>query len=464
MIDKRYIQPRNLGIVLTFLLLFLFANMTHLSPASAGKKKSTVTSELSSQKFLKGAMQGMSSVVLDLNGDNINDFVVGAPFANHSGANGALLIYFADKNGFYKKPAVILDGDGNLGWSLVSLGDLNDDDREDFAVGAYSGSGKYSSLAGTVIIYHGGKKPNKISVLEGEHALDKFGYSIASGDLNHDGYLDLVVGAPFHSPTPLLYQQGALYIYFGPDYDPEDAIKIPASAIHTGIGFSVATGDITDDGIDDLLIGASGRVVVYCGAKDIFPACPNPDFVYKDIGYNPYNGFGRNMAVLGDVNGDDYNDIVIGAHQETVSGEIDSGRLFILKGGPKTNSINNCTSDVSSLELLYLINGEPNCGQFGSAILPVGDSDGDDVPDVVVSAVHADGNPWLMTGKIYLISGAELGQEISVAKKIEGKAKNMHLGASLALIGDGKTIAAGAPTENGNTGVVHLYDLSMFQR
>lgn len=460
---KRYIRPRNLGIVFLILILFLLANLVHIAPASAGKKKSVSTSELFSQKFLKGAMQGRSGVALDLNGDDINDFVVGAPFAKHMGATGALLIYFANKNGFYKKPAVILNGDGNLGWSLVSLGDLNDDDKEDFAAGACSGSGKYSSLAGTVNIYMGGKNPKKISVLEGEHALDKFGYSIASGDLNNDGYLDLVVGAPFHSPTPALYQSGAVYIYFGPDYDPKEATKIPASDKHTEIGFSVATGDITDDGIDDLLIGASRKVVVYCGSEDIFPVCPNPDFVYRDLSYNPYNGFGRNIAVLGDVNADGYKDIAVGAHQETVRGEIDSGRLFILKGSPKTNSIDNCTIDVSSLELLNIIDGEPNCGQFGSAILPVGDSDGDDVPDVAVSAVHADGNLWLMTGKIYLISGAELGQgNLSVAKKIEGKAKDMHLGASLALIEDGKTIAAGAPTENDNTGVVHIFNVGAF--
>ena len=127
---------------------------------------------------------------------------------------------------------------------------MNGDGRQDFAAGAYSGSGVYSSLAGTVTIYYGGQKPRKVSVLEGEHALDKFGYSLSSGDLDDDGNPDLVVGAPFHSPDPSLYQAGAVYVYFGPDYDPEKAVKIPATGANKGIGFSVATGDITDDGIE----------------------------------------------------------------------------------------------------------------------------------------------------------------------------------------------------------------------
>ena len=74
-----------------------------------------------------------------------------------------------------------------------------------------------------------------------------------------DGKPDLIVGAPFHSPDPSLYQAGALYVYFGPGYDPEDAIKIPASSAYKGIGFSLAAGDVTNDGIDDLLMRASSK-------------------------------------------------------------------------------------------------------------------------------------------------------------------------------------------------------------
>jgi len=370
----------------------------------------------------------------------------------------------ATAKGFHQKPSAVLRGDGNLGWSLVSLGDLNGDGREDFAAGAYSDSGRYSSLAGTVTIYYGGKKPRKVSVLEGEHALDKFGYSLSSGDLDDDGNPDLVVGAPFHSPDPSLYQAGAVYVYFGPDYDSEKAVKISASSDYSGIGFSLATGDITGDGIDDLLMGASSKVIGYHGGTGSFPACPDPDFSYTNSNYND-TGFGGTIAILWDVDNDGYNDIAVGAHQAMVAGAIDSGRLFILKGGPVASATDNCDSGGSSLQRLTVIDGEPDSGHFAAAILPVGPADGGIIPDLAVSAVHADGNSWLMTGRIYVFSGETLsgGPSVSDAKTIMGNARDMHLGAFLAVVGDGRWLAAGAPTEKDNTGVVHFFDLSALE-
>ena len=88
--------------------------------------------------------------------------------------------------------------------------------------------------------------------------------------------------------------------------------------------------------------------------------------------------------------------------------------------------------------------------------------DDDIIPDLAVSAVHADGNSWPMTGRIFVFSGETLsgGPTVSDAKTIMGSARDMHLGTFLALIEDGRWIAAGAPTENDNTGVVHFFDLS----
>ena len=145
-----------------------------------------------------------------------------------------------------------------------------------------------------------------------------------------------------------------------------------------------------------------------------------------------------------------------------VAGTIDSGRLFILKGGPKIDRTDNCDGDGSPLKLLTKIDGVPNSGHFASAILPVEQVDGDLPPVLAVSAVHADGKPWLMTGNIFVFNGETLSGEPAVAdaKTIMGKARDMHLGSFLSLVKGGKWIAAGAPTENDNTGVVHFFDLS----
>ena len=108
------------------------------------------------------------------------------------------------------------------------------------------------------------------------------------------------------------------------------------------------------------------------------------------------------------------------------------------------------------------IDGEPNCGQFAATILPLKDMDGDGIQDLAVSAVHADGDPWPMTGKIFLFSGNTLiaGTAVDDAITIPGVAKDMHLGAFLTVIGERMWLVAGAPTEKANTGSVRIFDLN----
>jgi hypothetical protein len=438
-------SPRIVAIVLVCLVASGLASHT---PAIGAAKNAAQSPAILSQEYLRQSFQGQSGIALDLNGTGNQDLIVGAPRTEHKNATGSVLIYRAIPGGVAAKP-VILEGEGNFGWSLAGLGDVNGDGKSLFAVGAISGSGEIP-VAGTVTIYKGGDKPQKVAVLSGERAMDRFGYTLAVGDLNGDGKPDLIVGAPYHSPTPALYQKGAVYIFFGPDY--QTYKKISATSANGGLGFSEAAGSINGDAVDDLLLQASGKVICYYGkstfATDPLPPTPDVTFTSTD------SGFGKSIAVLTDLNGDGFRDVAVGADQVAIGGVTYCGRLHILKG---TNLKGNYNADAVSLAK---IDGEPNGGRFGSVLLPLRDSSGG-ISGLAVSAVHADGNPWPMTGKLFLFSGSTLtaGATAASAQAIPGSARDMHLGSFMALVGNGARLAAGAPTENLNTGAVRLFNL-----
>ncbi len=444
---------RNTAIVIGVLLLLVMSGTAYHALATAASKRTVPVSALLSQKYLRGSMQGSAGIALDLNGDGNEDLAVGAPYAAHKGSSGGLVLYFANPHGFAEGRSTFVKGEGNLGWSLVGLGDMDTDGKSYFAASAVNGSGKDASLAGTVMVYKGGHKPRKVIILEGENALDRFGYAMASGDLNGDGKPDLIVGAPLHSPSPSLYQQGAVYVYFGPDYSPASAVKISASPSLGGIGFSLAAGDIDNDHIDDLLIGASGKVAGFYGGS-AFPS-PGPDLNISSRD----GGFGRAIEVIWDINRDGFRDVAVGAYQAAVDNVADVGRLFIVKGGAGVRTIN---ADLDSPDRLARIDGELNSGQFASTITAVKNVTGSSM--LAVSAVHADGSPWLMTGKIFLFSGGDLisGTPLDAVSAIPGEARDMHLGKFVATVAGkwGRWLVAGAPTEDNNAGSVRIFGLS----
>ena len=401
-------------------------------------------------RSLQDGNLGQALLAADVDGDGAEELVATAP-ATRDGGTALIYRQFPQKGA--EKPWQALTGGETFGWSTVALGDQDGDGAAEFAVGALDDSGSLASLCGTVTVFRGGIPPRSHQVLSGEYAFDRFGYALAAGDLNADGATDLVIGAPFHSPSPALYQRGAVYVAFGPSFSQAAMLRVPATAVNGGVGWSFAVGDINDDGTGDLLMEATGKVLGFFGRDGFAPSLSTPDLTVSSAA----SGFGRALAVAGDLDGDGFGDIAIGAARAVAGGVAESGSVYLVKGGAGTRSVN---LNAPTPDLIAVVNGAPVGERFGTSLLALGDIDGDARPDLAVGAAHADSGAFAMTGKVYVLLGRDVtaADPRALARRLEEPAEDMHFGASLAL-GAGGVLFVGAPTEDGNTGRVHRFRL-----
>jgi len=410
---------------------------------------------------LTGGKQGAAVGLVDVDGDGIPDKVVGAPYATTTSNTGVVLIYKGDsKGGFSSAPSSLLTGDDLFGASFVKLPKASNSDKEKFAIGAIYGDGADVSLCGSVSIYQGGGSgPQLITKLAGEGPMDRFGYSLAAGDLDGDGYTDIVVGAPSNTPSPSLYQQGAVYVYFGPQFT--RSIALHASSTNKALGWAAAIGDINGDGKADLMLSAGGRILAYYGGTSFVSGSSTPVSVDSpDVTItSSASGFGKAIAILGDVNGDGITEIAIGAPNAVVGTNTDTGTVYIVKGTVRGTV--NLEAATPPADLIVKINGLNLFDRFGASIVPAGDVDGDGKSDFAVSANLADGNTDDISGKVYLFKGKDINASTTLAAStaFTGLVMDQGYGTCLAPAGPGKLLIGG-PTAYMNTGSVFTVDLS----
>jgi len=443
------------------LCLLLFV----ISLTALGCKKSNTNSAANNQPTLNlaGSKQGQSVGFVDVDGDGVLDKVVGAPYSSTSSEVGSVLVYKGTATGFSTIPDMVLTGDDNFGYSFVNLGDVDGDGKPDFAVSAIHGDGEDVSLSGSVTIYKGGGMGQIIKKLAGEWPMDKFGFSIAVGDLNGDGIPDIVVGAPFNTNDPALYQRGAVYAYLSKDgkQDFTNLVKLYASSTNTAIGSSVAIGDVNGDGIDDLLIAASGKVLIYFGGTSFAPSINTPNITITSAAA----GFGKAIAVIGDMDGDGKKELAIGAPNAVINNNRDTGSVYIINGSSAgTVSVDSATPPAA---LLVRIDGEGLFNRFGSSLVALGDLDADGKPDFAVGAPMADVTTStgqnLLSGKVYVFKGKDISPSATVANAavFSGKVKDQAYGASFAV--NGGKLLIGGPRSEADAGSVNIVDLTTGQ-
>lgn len=385
----------------------------------------------------------------DVNGDGLDDLLVGAHYEYDGGRHGAAYLLYGRSSGFYANVDISEmngsngtrfydENSGYLGESVSRAGDINGDGIDDLILGSPGNDG-YSGSSYIVFGKSGGFGAEfDLSTLNGSDGflLDgdrKFGTSVAGiGDINGDGIDDLAAGA-----HEIDGYAGAGFVLFGSNsafsstldvttgLNGSNGFRLSGADGYDAAGYSIAgAGDVNGDGIDDLIIGASaaenpsdagtGAAYVVFGKTTGFSSNVNLGSLNGSNGFGMYGVFnggstGTAVSAAGDVNGDGIDDLIVGAYNERPDRD-KTGAAYVVfgrkSGFAKDLYLGNLDGNDG-----FTIQGGNEYDKLGdkNAVGGGGDINGDGIDDVIVGAWGddtTDGN----AGAAYVVYGQKAPQ------------------------------------------------------
>jgi FG-GAP repeat/FG-GAP-like repeat/Secretion system C-terminal sorting domain len=339
----------------------------------------------------------------DVNGDGYSDIIVGVSnYTNGENREGAAFIYHGSSTGVSNTMATLVESNkvnALLGWSVASAGDVNRDGYGDIIVGAsYLENGQTD---GAAAVYHGSATGIVTTIAT---MLDKGSSVAGAGDVNADGYSDVIVGSNLYSNGQT--SEGAAFVYYGSSTGISNTpnVQLEGNQETARMGCSVAgAGDINGDGYSDIIVGAfrydngetnEGVAFIYHGSAT--GIIPTPAGMVESNMENAELGY--SVASSGDINGDGYSDVIVGAIRYGVTQYTNEGAAFVYYGsatGINTNAALTLRSNI-------------NDTRMGASVACGGDINGDGYSDVIVGATNYSNGEYL-EGAAYVYLGNDGG-------------------------------------------------------
>jgi hypothetical protein len=380
----------------------------------------------------------------DFNADGYDDVIIGTGGSDVNGSNSGTSYLVYGTGTQFSGPSVELSTLDTAGFKLVgaaaddfsgrvsNAGDINGDGFDDVVIGAPNADPNGTNSGQSYVVFGtSGGSPATIDLsalsgndgfkLSGVVAESLSGHTVsAAGDINGDGVDDLIIGA----------RAGPGYVVFGKTSGFASTVELSATALNGSDGFVLfdtnryiwsvsGAGDVNGDGIDDFVVaapdGAVGDSYVVFGTDLGFGANVNLALLNGVNGFKLRSGPGNpstgvNVSSAGDVNGDGFDDLIIGEPYADSNG-LQAGEVYIVFG--KSNGFAANLDISTATEGIFRLVGGAAGDFFGNSVSGTGDVNGDGFDDVIIGARLADPT-GSNSGASYLVFGQDFADSVDV--------------------------------------------------